>query len=110
MRRPPLFAPLAGLVAAQQQQDQGAQIGLVKIHAPAGPCLQEAQLAHASGLSRLTIVHLENGALSDLGVRKLERVLAVLALEITLRHASSLPTLDDLAEERRALGAPDKKR
>lgn len=72
--------------------------------------LTQAQLAHASGLSRLTIVHLENGALSDLGVRKLERVLAVLALEITLRHASSLPTLDDLAEERRALSAPDKKR
>lgn len=64
--------------------------------------LTQAQLAQSSGLSRLTIVHLENGALSDLGVRKLERVLAVLELEIALRHASPLPTLDDLAEEHRS--------
>lgn len=64
--------------------------------------LTQSQLAQASGLSRLTIVHLENGALSDLGVRKLERVLAVLDLEITLRHASPLPTLDDLVDEHRA--------
>lgn len=69
--------------------------------------LTQAQLAQSSGLSRLTIVHLETGALSDLGVRKLERVLAVLELEIALRHASPLPTLDDLAEEQ---GSPTPRR
>jgi HTH-type transcriptional regulator / antitoxin HipB len=64
--------------------------------------LTQAQLAAASGLSRLTIVQLETGALSDLGVRKLERVLAVLDLELALRHASPAPTLDELSAARRA--------
>ena len=62
--------------------------------------LTQNQLAVASGLSRLTIIQLENGTLSDLGVRKLERVLSVLDFELALRDASPLPTLDDLAAER----------
>ena len=78
------------------------EIGRAVKEARQRAALTQSRLAQASGLSRLTIVHLENGVLSDLGVRKLERVLAVLDLEIVLRHASPLPTLDDLAEEQRS--------
>ena len=58
--------------------------------------LSQDKLAKASGVSRITISKLERGDISELGIRKLGRVLAVLSLEITLRHASALPTLDDM--------------
>ena len=43
--------------------------------------LTQAQLAHLSGLSRQTLVGLENGTLSDLGVNRVGQVMAVLGLE-----------------------------
>jgi transcriptional regulator with XRE-family HTH domain len=43
--------------------------------------LSQAQLAHLSGLSRQTLVGLENGTLSDLGVNRVAQVLAVLGLD-----------------------------
>lgn len=43
--------------------------------------LSQAQLAHLSGLSRQTLVGLENGALSDLGVNRVGQVMAVLGLD-----------------------------
>ena len=43
--------------------------------------LTQAQLAHLSGLSRQTLVGLENGTLSDLGVNRVGQVLAVLGLD-----------------------------
>lgn len=43
--------------------------------------LSQAQLAHLSGLSRQTLVGLENGALNDLGVNRVGQVLAVLGLD-----------------------------
>lgn len=43
--------------------------------------LSQAQLAHLSGLSRQTLVGLENGALSDLGVNRVGEVMAVLGLD-----------------------------
>lgn len=43
--------------------------------------LSQAQLAHLSGLSRQTLVGLENGALSDLGVNRAGLVMAVLGLD-----------------------------
>lgn len=42
--------------------------------------LSQAQLAHLSGLSRQTLVGLENGTLSDLGVNRVGQVMAVLGL------------------------------
>ncbi len=45
--------------------------------------LTQAQLAHLSGLSRQTLVGLENGTLSDLGVNRVGQVLAVLGLDST---------------------------
>jgi hypothetical protein len=43
--------------------------------------LSQAQLARLSGLSRQTVVGLENGALRDLGVNRVEQVMAVLGLD-----------------------------
>lgn len=43
--------------------------------------LSQGQLAHLSGLSRQTLVGLENGGLNDLGVNRAGQVLAVLGLD-----------------------------
>ncbi|MFT4197920.1 MAG: helix-turn-helix domain-containing protein [Pseudoxanthomonas sp.] len=43
--------------------------------------LSQGQLAHLSGLSRQTLVGLENGTLADLGVNRAARVLSVLGLD-----------------------------
>lgn len=43
--------------------------------------LSQVQLAHLSGLSRQTLVGLENGTLSDLGVNRVGQVTAVLGLD-----------------------------
>jgi len=44
--------------------------------------LTQTQLAHLSGLSRQTLVGLENGTLADLGVNRAARILAVLGLDM----------------------------
>lgn len=68
--------------------------------------LSQHALARMAGLSRLTINQLERGGATDLGVQKLERVLNVLGLELSVRDLSPRPTLDDLlAEQRRKSGA-----
>lgn len=43
--------------------------------------LSQAQLAHLSGLSRQTLVGLENGTLGDLGVNRVGQVMALLGLD-----------------------------
>lgn len=43
--------------------------------------LSQVQLAHLSGLSRQTLVGLENGTLNDLGVNRAAQVLSVLGLD-----------------------------
>ncbi|MBB3174923.1 transcriptional regulator with XRE-family HTH domain [Endobacter medicaginis] len=43
--------------------------------------LSQAQLAHLSGQSRQTLVGLENGTLSDLGVNRVGQVMTVLGLD-----------------------------
>lgn len=44
--------------------------------------LSQGQLAHLSGLSRQTLVGLENGTLADLGVNRAAQVLSVLGLDM----------------------------
>lgn len=46
--------------------------------------LSQGQLAHLSGLSRQTLVGLENGNLNDLGVNRAAQVLSVLGLDAPL--------------------------
>jgi len=67
--------------------------------------LSQAALAAAAGVSRLTVNLVENGKAAELGVRKLERLLNVLGLELSVRDHSPTPTLDELIENshRRAL-------
>ncbi len=61
--------------------------------------LTQASLAELLGMSRATISQIENGTVQDIGVRKLIRILEVLDLELRVRFAGSLPTLDELREE-----------
>lgn len=52
--------------------------------------LSQEQLAHFTGLSRVTINQLENGTLADLGVAKLMNVLGVLGMDIQANPAKGL--------------------
>jgi transcriptional regulator with XRE-family HTH domain len=61
--------------------------------------VSQAELARALGMSRTTIGQIENGTVQDIGVRKLIRVLEFLNLELHVRPAAKLPTLDELREE-----------
>lgn len=56
----------------------------------------QSELARAAGLSRQTISALERGEVSDLGLRKVLRVLDALDLTLVLRRAGHRLTLDDL--------------
>ena len=55
----------------------------------------QQQLAEFSGLDRTTIGALERDDYSDIGIRKVQRVLLLLGKRLTLTDIS-LPTLDDL--------------
>jgi HTH-type transcriptional regulator / antitoxin HipB len=59
--------------------------------------LSQGELARACGLSRQTVSGLERGELTDLGLRKLERLLEALNLELAIRPLHHPITLDDLA-------------
>lgn len=53
--------------------------------------LTKKALAAAAGLSRLTIAQLEAGTVSDLGIRKVHRVLAALGLTMTIADPEAQP-------------------
>lgn len=61
--------------------------------------LTQAQLAEMGGISRKTLGQIENGTVADIGIRKVERVLELLGLELTLRPAGAPPTLEELQKE-----------
>jgi transcriptional regulator with XRE-family HTH domain len=61
--------------------------------------VSQAEVAKALGMSRTTIGQIESGAVQEIGVRKLIRVLEFLGLELRVRSAGSPPTLDELREE-----------
>ncbi|MGA8531339.1 MAG: helix-turn-helix domain-containing protein [Acidobacteriaceae bacterium] len=62
--------------------------------------LSQSALAKKAGVSRSTIDALENGRLGELGYSKVNKILAALGLELTLREVSARrPTLEDLMEE-----------
>ena len=56
-------------------------------------------LAEMAGVDRTTISKLENQHLPEMGYAKLERVLAILGLEFSVRPVDGLPTLKDLQRE-----------
>lgn len=61
--------------------------------------LTQAELAKALGMSRTTISQIESGSVQEIGVRKLSRLLNFLGLELRVKPAGQLPTLDELREE-----------
>ncbi len=61
--------------------------------------LSQTELGRMAGVPRTVISSLERNAYMELGVRKVDRVATALGLELCLREASPLPTLDELLRE-----------
>lgn len=61
--------------------------------------LSQAELGRMAGVPRTVVSSLERNAYTELGVRKIDRVATALGLELCLREASPLPTLDELLRE-----------
>lgn len=61
--------------------------------------LTQAQLADMAGIARKTLSQIETGTVPDIGIRKVERTLEVLGLELTVRPAGAPPTLEELQKE-----------
>lgn len=61
--------------------------------------LTQAQLAEMVGISRKTLGQIETGTVVDIGIRKVERVLEILGLELTVRPLGAPPTLEELQRE-----------
>jgi len=77
-----------------------AEAGLAIAAARKQGRLTQLELAKRAGVSRPTIVLLENGRATEIGYSKLVRILAVLGLEFGLQPVSAQrPTLDDLLKE-----------
>jgi transcriptional regulator with XRE-family HTH domain len=77
-----------------------AETGLAIAAARQQARLTQLELAKRAGVSRPTIVLLENGRATEIGYSKLVRILAVLGLEFGLQPVSAQrPTLDDLLKE-----------
>jgi transcriptional regulator with XRE-family HTH domain len=72
------------------------EVGIEVARARRARGLSQSDLARASALSRQTISALERGAIPDIGVRKLIRILEALDLDFLLRPAGHSVTLDDL--------------
>ena len=64
--------------------------------------LTQAQLASLAGISRKTLSQIETGTVPDIGIRKVERTLDILGLELSLRPAGAPPTLEELQKENNA--------
>ena len=59
----------------------------------------QQQLAEYSALDRTTIGALERNDYSDIGIRKVQRILTLLGKSLTLTDVG-MPTLDDLQQRR----------
>jgi len=61
-------------------------------------------LAGRAGIHFTTLSALERGTVSELGIRKIQRVAETLGLELVLRPQGQRYTLDDIARERASSG------
>jgi len=59
----------------------------------------QSALAKVTGIGRSTLSQIENGAVTDIGIRKIIRVLDYLGLELTTRPQGAPPTLEELRQE-----------
>lgn len=64
--------------------------------------LSQAAVGKLLGMSRATISGVENGTISEIGVRKLMALCAVLGLELIALPKRSRPTLQELIKEQHA--------
>lgn len=60
----------------------------------------QSALAEATGIGRSTLSQIENGTITDIGIRKILRVLDYLGLELTTRPQGAPPTLEELRRDR----------
>jgi transcriptional regulator with XRE-family HTH domain len=58
--------------------------------------LSQASLAAQLGMSRATISGIENGAVPEIGIRKILSICAALGLELLAQDKSKRPTLQQL--------------
>lgn len=61
--------------------------------------MTQSALANATGIGRSTLSQIENGSVTDIGIRKIIRVLDYLGLELTTRPQGAPPTLEELRQE-----------
>ena len=61
--------------------------------------ITQAEAAKAAGIGRSSLSQIENGAIQEIGIRKVIRVLDFLGLELTTRPRGAPPTLEELREE-----------
>lgn len=72
------------------------QIGKAIRQARKRQTLTQANLAQATGIGRATLSQIENGTITDIGIRKILRVLDYLGLELAVRPRGAPPTLEEL--------------
>jgi transcriptional regulator with XRE-family HTH domain len=64
--------------------------------------LSQTELALQAGISRATLDALENGRAGEVGYKKINKLLAALGFELTMRRMrAERPTLDELMQEDR---------
>lgn len=61
--------------------------------------ISQEKISADLGMSRSTISQLESGVIQDLGIRKVQRILEYLGLELHVRKMGAPPTLEDLQRE-----------
>ncbi|MBU0653352.1 MAG: helix-turn-helix transcriptional regulator [Proteobacteria bacterium] len=61
--------------------------------------LTQAEVAKAVGIGRAALSRLESGAIREMGIRKIVRVLNFLDLELTTRARGAPPTLEELKKD-----------
>ena len=72
--------------------------------------LSQVALARKALVSRATLEALENGRAGELGFSRINKLLAVLGLELKLQASSHRPTLDELLSEDRDDQSLDRRR
>lgn len=77
------------------------QIGQRICNARKGRKLSQGMLAQQLGMGRATISGIENGTVSEIGIRKILSICAALGLELVAQERSKRPTLQQLMQEQR---------
>ena len=63
--------------------------------------LTQQAVAQSLHMSRATLSGIENGTVTEIGIRKVIAICAMLGLELIARPARARPTLEELRDERR---------